>query len=78
MTPTHLFVAGWPVLDPPLPLHELIDEAVGELPALLERVHAVLVSRPSWAIRPGSTVPGFGGWGSVLTVEARAIASPRT
>lgn len=77
-TPTHTFLARWPILDPARTIASLRDEAACELDQLVSRAHARLVGPGRWAIADSARVPGSGGiTPTVLVFTAPAIEAER-
>lgn len=70
--------AIWPVLNPGLPLEDLIRKAKGDLPAVATRHRVLLVGRQRWSIRPGQDVPGSAGAEWVVVCESCVTVLPRS
>jgi len=68
----------WPVLEPPLPLFDLIDIARDDVDEVVARHGYIAVHAPfEWMPRPGSEVPGFSAHRLVLTclVEVQRVTT---
>jgi hypothetical protein len=64
------FLAVWPVADDTMPLHELLDEARRDLPAVARRHGQRVLRHGSPALREGRSVPGSGGAALVVVIVA--------
>lgn len=78
MTAPDTFRAIWPIVDESVSYAALCKEATAELPAVIARAHAQLLSPGRFSIAPSVDVPGSGRvTESVLIYEAPATAVPR-
>ena len=74
------FRAFWPVRHPETAradLHDLISEAVEDLPAVAAKADAVITGTPRWGILPGVRWPGAGAHRLVLACIAPAECAGR-
>ncbi|WP_028474062.1 hypothetical protein [Nocardioides alkalitolerans] len=75
--PAITFRAMWPIRDESCSITDLCREATEELPGLVARANAKLLSPGAFSIKPASKVPGSGNTTrSVLLYEAPAQAAP--
>ena len=73
---THTFRAVWPIIDGAGTAetdHELILQAIGDLPNVAHRHQARIVGPPRACIADGRHVPGSGGHRHVIVIEAPAV-----
>jgi hypothetical protein len=78
-TPTHTFRAVWPIVDGTGTAEtdaELIMQAIGDLPEVARRHHALILGAPRACITEGRFVQGSGGHKHVVVIEAPAAALP--
>lgn len=58
----------WPILEPPLGLFDLIDEAVDTIEVLIgERGFTAAGTAKEWEVQPGERIPGWAAYRLVLT-----------
>lgn len=70
---SHTLRCLWPVVDPSIPLRELLAEAAADLPEVATRAHAKVTGPGRWSMAPSEAVPGSGRvTDTVLIFEAPA------
>ena len=78
------FQAVWPVVDPNVPVNELLAEARRDLHAVAARHRARITGTPRFQYRAGRNIPGSNGAKRVITctveaeeIERRNYGAPR-
>lgn len=67
------FRAIWTVVDPGVGLKQLMDEAVGDLPAVARRHGLVVTGTPRPRVARGQDVPGSAGAETVVLIDVEAV-----
>ncbi len=64
------FLALWPIIDDTVPMHDVLDEARQDLPAVARRHGLRVLAHDTPLIQPGHRTPGSGGAALVVTIRA--------
>jgi hypothetical protein len=78
-TETQTFRAIWPIVDNDaagVTNEELLQLALADLPAVAQRHRVKIDGQPRGYITEAAKIPGSGGTGHVVVIEAPAIRAP--